>query len=165
MRQILHRHVLCLGEELARGYAWVALLPRWTAGIPLLLITLVEPHSGLVGLIAAVCAWYAGYVAGADAAERPVCVFNGLLIGLYVTHVWRFSVSAVALAVLGAVFSGWLTVVLGRLAWSLIQLPILSLPFALVAMFTAAAGRSISTLGFNAYVAPPSLFGLRSTSF
>ena len=116
MRQILHRHVLCLGEELARGYAWVALLPRWTAGIPLLLITLVEPHSGLVGLIA-------------------------------------------------AVFSGWLTGVFGRLAWSLIQLPILSLPFALVAMFTAAAGRSISTLGFSAYVAPPSLFGLQIDQF
>ena len=60
----------------------------------------------------------------------------------------------VALAVMGGVFSGWLSVVLGRLAWSLVRLPILSMPFALVAMFSAAAGSSLSTLTLNSYAAP-----------
>ena len=165
MRLILHRHALQLIEELARGYAWVTLLPSWKAGIPFLLITLIEPRIGAVGLIGAVCAWYAGQVAGADAGERPVCVFNGLLTGLYVAHVWSTGVSVVALAVLCGVFAGWLTVVLGRLAWSMVQLPILSLPFALVAMLTGAAGNSFSTLELNAYIAPPSLFGTQVDKF
>jgi murein DD-endopeptidase MepM/ murein hydrolase activator NlpD/urea transporter len=112
-----------------------------------------------MGLLAALCAWYAGQIAGADAGERPVCVFNGLLSGLFVAHVWTFGLPVVALTLLGGVFSGWLTVVLGRLAWSLLKLPILSLPFALGAMLTLAAGGSLSNLQMRAYVAPPQLFG------
>jgi len=69
------------------------------------------------------------------------------------------------LAMLCGVFAGWLTVVLGRLAWSLVRLPILSMPFALVAMLTAAAGSSLSALTFNPYVAPPDLFGTQVDQF
>jgi murein DD-endopeptidase MepM/ murein hydrolase activator NlpD/urea transporter len=162
---ILRRHLLRLIEEVARGYAWVSLVPAWKAGLLLGAMTFLDPVIGAVGLLGAVCAWYAGQVAGADAGERPVCVFNGLLAGLYVAHVWVAGLGVVALAILGGVFSGWLTVVLGRLAWSLIRLPILSLPFALVAMLTSAAGSSLSTLRFNAYVAPPELFGSQIDKF
>ncbi len=155
----LRRHVRCLFEEIFLGYAWVTLVPSWKAGLLLALMTLIDPSTGTIGLVGAVCAWYAGHIAGANAGERPVCVFNGLLIGLFVAHVWNPGVSVVALAVLGGIFSGWLTVVLGRLASSLIGMPILSLPFVLVAMLTAAAGGSLSTLHFNPYVAPPEFFG------
>lgn len=165
MLLILRRHFLRLIEEVARGYAWVSLLPSWKAGLLLALLTFIEPGSGSIGLVGAVCAWYAGKVAGADAGERPVCVFNGLLTGLFVAHAWATGVSVFALSVLGGVFSGWLTVVLGRLAWSLIRLPILSLPFALVAMLTAAAGGSLSTLNSNSYVAPSALLGIQADKF
>lgn len=165
MQLILRRHLLQLLEEVARGYAWVSLLPAWRAGIFLALLTFLEPYVGAVGLLGAVCAWYAGQIAGADAGERPVCVFNGLLSGLFVAHAWSASVGVVALALLGGVFSGWLTVVLGRLAWSLLRLPILSLPFSLVAMLTAAASGSLSTLRFNLYAAPPDLFGTQIDKF
>lgn len=165
MLLILRRHALRLLEEVARGYAWVSLVPSWKAGLPLALMTFIEPHIGFVGLIGAVCAWYAGEIAGADAGERPVCVFNGLLSGLFVAHVWVSGTSVIALALLGGVFSGWLTVVLGRLAWSLVRLPVLSLPFALVAMLTTAAGGSLSTLSLNAYTAPPDMFGTQADKF
>lgn len=148
-----------LFQELALGYAWIALVPSWKAGLLLAALTFVQPTIGFIGLVGAVSAWYAAQVAGADAAERPVCVFNGLLSSLYVAHVWSIGLSALALALMGGVFSGWLTVVLGRLAWSLVRLPILSLPFALVAMLTGAAGGSLSTLRLNAYVAPDELWG------
>jgi len=159
------RHALQLLEEVARGYAWVSLVPSWKAGLFLALLTFLEPSVGLIGLLGAVCAWYAGEIAGADAGERPVCVFNGLLSGLFVAHVWVAGVSVIALSVLGGVFSGWLTVVLGRLAWSLIRLPILSMPFALFAMLTTAAGSSLSTLHFNPYTAPPDLLGIQADKF
>lgn len=165
MLLIFRRHLLRLIEELARGYAWVSLVPSWKAGSVLALLTFLEPNVGVVGLIGAVCAWYAGQVAGADASERPVCVFNGLLTGLYVAHVWVAGASVIALAVLGGVFSGWLAVVLGRLAWSLVRLPILSLPFAFVAMLTSAAGGSLSTLSLNSYVAPFELLGVQADKF
>ncbi len=156
---MLRRHVQRVSQEVALGYSWVTLVPSWRAGLLLALMTFIEPSAGILGLLGAVCAWYAGDVAGADSGERPVCVFNGLLTGLFVAYLWSPGVSVVALAVLGGVFSGWLTVVLGRLAASLIRLPILSLPFVLVAMLTAAAGGSLSTLHFNPYVAPPEFFG------
>ena len=159
MMLLLRRHLLRLLEETATGYAWIALVPSWKAGVLLALLTLMVPGIGAVGWVGAVCAWYAAQVAGADASERPLCVFNGLLSGLFVAHVWVAGASVLVLAVLGGVFSGWLTVVLGRLAWSLVRLPILSLPFALTAMFTTAAGGSLSTLHFNPYIAPPAVLG------
>jgi len=165
MIAILRRNGLLLIDELTRGYSWVTLVPSPKVGFLMALITFIEPAVGAAGLVGALCAWYAGYVAGADSGERPVCVFNGLLVGLYVAHAWALNSSVVALAVLGGVFAGWLTVVLGRLAWSLISLPILSLPFAFVAILTTAAGGSLSTLSFNSYLAPPELFGFELDSF
>jgi urea transporter len=165
MLLILRNHLLRLLEEVARGYGWVALVPSWKAGILLALLTFLEPAIGAAGLTGAICAWYAGQVAGADAGERPVCVFNGLLSGLFVAHAWTPGVSVFALAIMGGVFTGWLTVVLGRLAASQLRLPILSLPFALVAMLTMAAGGSLSSLQANWYQAPPDLFGTQVDKF
>ncbi|MEI8158595.1 MAG: urea transporter, partial [Burkholderiales bacterium] len=165
MLLITRRYLQGLLEEVALGYAWIALLPSWRSGLALAMLTVVDPAAGAMGLLAALSAWYAGQIAGADAGERPVCVFNGLLSGLFVAHMWTFGAPVVALTLLGGVFSGWLTVVLGRLAWSLVKLPILSLPFALGAIFTLAAGSSLSSLQLRSYVAPPELFNNQLDSF
>ena len=165
MLTILRRHFMQLFSEVARGYAWVSLLPSINAGFLLALLTFLDPTMGAVGLLGAICAWYAGQIAGADAVERPICVFNGLLSGLYVAHVWSFGISVVALATLGGIFSGWLSVVLGRLAWSLVRLPILSMPFALVTMLNSAAGNSLSTLQQTPYAPPPEIFGTEIDKF
>ncbi|NOQ35168.1 MAG: peptidoglycan DD-metalloendopeptidase family protein [Methylococcaceae bacterium] len=165
MPSILTKHLKELIQELALGYGWVSLLPSQKAGALLFLITFIEPQLGTLSLVGAVCAWYAGALAGANKIERPICVFNGLLIGLYIAYVWHISASAIALTVMGGVFAGWITVVLGRLVWSSVQLPILSLPFALVAMLTSAAGSSLTTLQYNPYLAPPAMFGNQVDKF
>lgn len=165
MFAILRRNAMILIEELTRGYSWVTLVPSSKVGFCMGLLTFLEPSVGTAGLIGAICAWYAGHVAGADAGERPVCVFNGLLTGLFISHVWVLNVAVIALTVLGGMFAGWLTVVLARLAWSLIRLPILSLPFCFVAILTSGAGGSLSTLTFNSYLAPPELFGVGIDGF
>lgn len=162
---IARQHLQRLLEELALGYAWIALVPSARAGGFLALLTFVQPGLGAMGLAGGLSAWYAAQVAGADVAERPVSVFNGVLSGLYVALVWRAGMSVLALALMGGVFSGWLTVVLGRLSWSLVRLPVLSLPFALVAMLTGAAGGSLSTLQLNPYVAPVDMFGATVDAF
>lgn len=156
---VARRALRDMAQELALGYAWIGLVPSWKAGVFLAALTWIQPLAGAVGLLGALSAWGAAHIAGADATERPVAVFNGLLSGLFVVHVWAAGASVCALAVLGGVLCGWLGVVLGRLSWSLLTLPILSLPYALVAMLTSAAGGSLSTLQPNAYVAPPAYFG------
>lgn len=165
MLLILRQYILRLLEELAHGYGLVSLLPSWKAGGLLALLTFVEPGVGAHGIVGAVCAWFAGQLAGADAGERPICVFNGLLVGLFVGHVWINGLGTLGIAIMGGIFSGWLTVVLGRLAWSLLQLPVLSLPFALVTMLTGAAGGSLSSLQYTPYVAPPEMFGNQVDKF
>lgn len=162
----LLRHFLQrLLQEVALGYAWITLVPSWKAGLLLGALTFVEPVVGVVGWVAAISAWLAAQSAGADAQERPVCVFNGLLSGLYVAHVWSSGMGVVAMALMAGVFSGWLTVVLARLAWSLVGLPILSLPFALVAMLTGAAGGSLSSLELKPYSAPSALLNPHVDAF
>ena len=165
MLTLLRRHILKMLEEVARGYAWIALLPSWTAGTLLALLTFTQPVIGAIGLVGAISAWYAAHIAGADAGERPVCVFNGLLSGLFLAHVWQPGFSVMALTLLGGVFSGWLTVVLGRLSWSLVRVPILSFPFAIVAMLTLAASGSLTTLHPSLYGAPLDLFGTQADKF
>jgi murein DD-endopeptidase MepM/ murein hydrolase activator NlpD/urea transporter len=164
LRMVL-RYVSTVLEELALGYAWIALVPSWRAGLLLAAFTFVQPAIGAVGFAGALSAWYAAQLAGADALERPVCVFNGLLSALFVAHVWAIGPSVLALALMGGVLSGWLTVVLGRLAWAQVQLPILSLPFAVTAMLVSAAAGSLSTLHFQSYVAPLAYFGPAIDSF
>lgn len=165
MTPILKRHLLLMLNEIAQGFAWVSMVPSRKAGIALALLTFIDPSAGCIGLLGAISAWYAGQAAGADKGERPVCVFNGLLIGLFLAHVWVVGSSVIILAVLGGIFAGWLTVALGRLSWTLIKLPILSLPFVIVAMLTSAAGSSFSTLRFNPYSAPPELLGTQVDKF
>lgn len=159
MQSLLRQYTPRIFIDLANGYGWIALLPSWQAGLILSLMTMVEPQSGAIGLASGMCAWLASELAGAHECERPVSVFNGLLSGLFVAHVWAPGQEILALALLCGVLAGWLTVVLGRLSWSLGQLPILSLPFSIVAMLSAAAGGSLSALQYLPYVAPTERFG------
>lgn len=147
-----------MATDIALGYAWISLVPSWRAGVLLAALTWLQPSVGAVGLLAALCAWGAAYLAGAGPQERPVSVFNGLLSGLFVANLWVSGVGVIALAILGGIFAGWLSVVLGRLSWTLIRLPVLSLPFALVGMLIGATGASLSTLKLNPYVASTAVF-------
>ena len=152
-------------QEVACGYAWIALVPSWQAGILLGALTFLEPVVGALGLLGAICAWYAGRLAGAATLERSICVFNGLLGGLFLAHTWSLSPGLMALVLLSGIFSGWLTVVFGRLAWSLVSMPILSLPFVFVATLALAASASLSSLQPNQYGAPPALWGGQADHF
>lgn len=141
-----------LPAEVAQGYAWIGLMPSWRAGALLLALTFVQPVMGAAGLLCAVVAWLAAALAGAEEGERPVAVFNGLLIGLLAASTWQPGVNMLTLAVLGSACAGWGSVVLGRLAWQALRLPVLSLPFALVGMLLSATSGSLYTLQWRAHV-------------
>jgi murein DD-endopeptidase MepM/ murein hydrolase activator NlpD/urea transporter len=152
-------------QELTLGYAWIALVPSWRAGLLFAALTWLQPIAGAMGLLGALAAWAAAHLAGADAAERPVSVFNGLLCGLLVAHDWSGGLGLTVLVLLCGVLCGWLTVVMGRLSSTLLHLPVLSMPFALVAMLCSAAGGSLSTLQLQPYAAPPLVFGVAVDAF
>ena len=156
-QQLLH--------ELGLGYAWITLMPSWQVGCLMALLTFAEPASGAIGLLASVCAWFAAHAAGADSTERPVAIFNGLLSGLLVSFLWQPSAGTLALAVMAGVFAGWLAVVLGRLIWVQLQLPVLSVPFALVGMVTMAAGESLSALQRKPFAVPVTYFSRELDAF
>ena len=76
---LVMQHLRKLYQEIALGYAWIMLVPSWQAGLIFAALTFIDPISGAVGMLGAITAWYAAHLAGADATERPVCVFNGIL--------------------------------------------------------------------------------------
>ncbi len=131
-------------EEVACGYAWMVLLPSsskvWYA---LVLITFLDPIVGALGLLGALSAWSAGRFANAEGVERPLVVLNGALMGLYVAHAWILTIPLLAITVLGGMVVGWVTVVGGRRIWSSLRLPIVSLPFALIAFLITSAGNGV----------------------
>jgi murein DD-endopeptidase MepM/ murein hydrolase activator NlpD len=135
-----------LAIDLARGHAWIALLPSWRAGLGLALLTWLVPLSAAAGLAAAWAARSAAQAAGATDEERPVAVFNGLLVGWFIASVWQPGAAALGLTVFCGALVGWLAVALGRLAFTLTGLPVLSLPFVLVADSLSAASGSLAVL-------------------
>jgi murein DD-endopeptidase MepM/ murein hydrolase activator NlpD len=132
--------------DLAHGHAWIALLPNWRAGVWLALLTGLAPLSAAAGLAAALAARGAAQAAGATDEERPVAVFNGLLVGWFMTSAWQPGAAALGLTVFCGALAGWLSVALGRAVWTLAQLPVLSLPFVLVAGSLSAASGSLAAL-------------------
>jgi murein DD-endopeptidase MepM/ murein hydrolase activator NlpD/urea transporter len=145
-------------HDLGRGYGWVVLVPSAHGGFLFAVLTFFDPGAGAMGVVGALCAWYAGQLSAANGSEKPICALNGLLTGLFIGHTWDFTATAVGLAAMAGLFAGWVTVVLGRMIWGIVQVPVLSLPFALVAMLTGAAAPSLTTLQYRSYVAPPALF-------
>ncbi len=144
-------------RELAQGYAWVALLPDARWGVALAALTWADPVRGAFALLGALCAGGVAAFLGAGAQERPVAVFNGLLCALALgapgegatAGAWQALGAQVLLQSLAAAA---LAVLWGR--WSIARLgvPVLSLPFSLVALLGAAAWQGVA--GPSAWVAP-----------
>jgi murein DD-endopeptidase MepM/ murein hydrolase activator NlpD len=141
--------------DLARGHAWIVLLPSWRAGVWLALLTWLTPVSAAMGLATALAARGAAQAAGAADDERTVAVFNGLLVGWFISSAWQPSLAAVGLTVFCGALAGWLSVALGRATASLLHLPVLSLPFVLIAGSLGAASSSLAAL-LARYDPPPS---------
>ncbi|MDT8991949.1 urea transporter [Curvibacter sp. APW13] len=127
--------LLALAQEVSRGYAWVALLPQARWGALLAALTWLDnPGAASQGLAGAVAAWCGAGAAGAQTEERPIAVFNGLLLGLLLAHTGWASTAHGLLLVTAAALLGAVTTLLGTAWLRRSGLGLYSAPFAVLAL-------------------------------
>lgn len=146
-------------QEIAQGYAWICIVPRWQAGFFLGMVTFTNPWIGCLGVVGAFSGWVAGKLAGGDSSTRPLSAYNGVLIGLLIAHTWAISPSLVLFVIFAAMAAGWAAVAIGRMCWSTLDLPCFSVPFSLVAMILVALTNSLGAFQLSAYEEPTTFLG------
>lgn len=133
--RFIREAVSALARDLARGYAWIALLPHAGAGALLAAITFLDnPTGAVLGLAGALASWLSARCVGADAHQRPIAVFNGLLLGLLMGSSMQLRSLPWMLLPLACAFTGAATVLAGATLALRTGLGLYSAPFSLIAM-------------------------------
>ncbi|MDQ6979453.1 MAG: urea transporter [Mariprofundaceae bacterium] len=135
-----------LPTGLLRAYGAILFAEKpWIGGL-FLLATFWFPNAGLSGLLAAVVAMVTARMLRFPHLESGLHVYNSLLVGLSLGAYYQLDLYLGVLIVLGAIMAVFATVALVDMLWRLDHLPVLSLPFVLVAMTTSLAAHSYGTL-------------------
>lgn len=132
--------------EIARAYSALFFLDSPPAGGLLLAATFVYPNVGGAGLAAAlVGSWVAGLF-DFPRAQRCTCVLNALLVGLSLGAFYQLNWQLASLIAAGAALAVFTSAALADLFWRQERLPVLVIPFLLVAGVAALAARQIDGL-------------------
>jgi len=135
-----------LPTGLLRAYGAILFAEKpWIGGL-FLLATFWFPNAGLSGLLAAVVAMVTARMLRFPHLESGLHVYNSLLVGLSLGAYYQLDLYLAVLIVLGAIMAVFATVALVDMLWRLDHLPVLSLPFVLVALTTTLAAHSYGTL-------------------
>lgn len=132
-----------------RSYAQIVFSRRRLVGLGLVLITLTDPGLAAGGALGALVALATSRALGlhADAIDGGLYGYNAVLVGLTLGALYPASPTTWVWMAIGAALATVLTAALRSLAGALVSLPVLSLPFLLVAgLLLPAAG----TLGLGA---------------
>ncbi|MDX8378334.1 MAG: urea transporter [Mariprofundales bacterium] len=131
---------------LLRSYAAILFTERpWIGGM-FLLATFWFPNAGFSGLLAALVGMATAKLLRFSHLESGLHVYNSLLVGLSLGAYYQLDIYLAVLIVLGAIMAVFATVSLVDMLWRLDNLPVLSLPFVLVALTTTLAAHSYGTL-------------------
>lgn len=146
---------------LFRAYAAVIFLDRAWIGAILMAATFIFPNVGFSGALGAIVGLIVARALAFPASVQLPLVFNSLLVGLSLGAFFDLSGYLVGLIVLSAGFSAFVTVALADVLWRWDRLPVLSLPFVLVAVLAALIAHNYNNFpGYNALFAqPPEWFG------
>ena len=131
---------------LTRSYAAVLFVDGPMTGLFFLGATLLYPNIGLSGLFAAFIALATARLFEFPHVDKGAHTFNGLLVGLSLGAFYQINLYLVILIAVSAVLCVFLTVALSDALWRRAQLPVLSLPFIIVAGITALAAQHYSSL-------------------
>ncbi len=128
------------------SYAAIFFIPhRWIGGL-FLLSTLLVPNSGLSGLIAVITAAITVQLFRLNERRSGYLLYNPLLVGLSLGASYSLTTALLPLILISALFTVFVTASLSSLLWRLQQLPVLSLPFVVVAMIAHFAAHNLTTL-------------------
>jgi len=131
---------------LGRAYASILFADKPWVGALFILATLWFPNTGLAGLLAAITGMMVASLLKFRHLESGLHVYNSLLVGLALGAYYQLDVYLAVLVVLGAVLAVFVTVAMSDMLWRLGKLPVLSLPFVLVALTVTLAAHSYGTL-------------------
>lgn len=132
--------------NLPRAYASILFLQSPLAGLLILAATMLYPNIGLAGLLAAVVSYIITRWWQFPDYAGQIQIFNSLLVGLSLGAFYQLNLYVVGIIVLAAILTTFIATVLADWLWRLDRVPVLSLPFILVATLMAIVARRYTEL-------------------
>jgi urea transporter/murein DD-endopeptidase MepM/ murein hydrolase activator NlpD len=137
------------------AYSGILFVDHPFVGLVFLAATFWFPNVGLAGLIGAAVGLTIGFVLRLPYASSGANVYSSLLVGLSLGAYYLLTAHLVLLILLSAALTVLLAAVLRDFLWRLGHLPVLSVPFVLVALTAALAAGTYG--GLVPYYAPSQL--------
>ncbi len=128
--------------EIFRAYAQILFLGQPWAGVFCVVATFWYPNIGIAGLLSAAFAIIASRVLRMPHEGCGLHILNALLVGLSLGAFYQLDTQLVFIILISSLLTLFLTTTLIDIFWRLGKVPILSLPFILVAFTTAFATKS-----------------------
>jgi len=128
--------------EIFRAYAQILFLGQPWAGVVCVVATFWYPNIGIAGLLSAAIAIIASRVLRMPHEECGLHILNALLVGLSLGAFYQLDTQLLFIIFVSSLLTLFLTTILIDIFWRLGKVPILSLPFILVAFTTAFATKS-----------------------
>lgn len=129
-----------------KAYAAILFLQNPVAGAIIMSATMMYPNIGLAGLLAALVAfsvtrwWQFPDYAG------QIQIFNSLLVGLSLGAFYLLNLYVIGIIILAAILTTFTATVLADWFWRLDRVPVLSLPFIMIAGLMAIVARHYTEL-------------------
>lgn len=132
--------------SIPKAYAAVLFLQNPVAGVVILTATMFYPNIGLAGLLGAVTGYVITRLWQLPDYAGQVQIFNSMLVGLSLGAFYLLNIYVIGIIILGAILTSLLATVLADWLWRLDRLPVLSLPFVVVAGVMALVARNYTEL-------------------
>jgi len=139
-------HVKLTTLEIFRAYAQILFLGHAWAGAVCVVATFWYPNIGVSGLLSAVIAIIASHLLRMPHGDFGLHIVNALLVGLSLGAFYQLDTQLFFIILISSLLTLFLTTTLIDIFWRLGKVPILSLPFILVAFTAAFATKSYAEL-------------------
>ncbi|MEA2080932.1 MAG: urea transporter [Pseudomonadota bacterium] len=131
---------------LLRAYSSILFVDNPLVGLLFFAATFFYPNVGLAGLLGALVGIGTARLFNFPHLSSGLYVYNSMLVGLSLGAFYQLDIFLVLLIILSAALTVFLVAALLDVLWRLGHLPILSLPFVLMALTAALAAKSYGTL-------------------
>ena len=143
--------------NIPKAYSTIIFLNSPVAGLVIIAVTMLYPNIGLAGLLGAITGFMIKRLLQLPDYSNHIHIYNSLLVGLSLGAFYQLNYYVVAIIILGAVFASLVSAVLADWFWRLDKLPVLSLPFVIVAGLMAIVAKN--------YTATSDFMGLAEASY
>ncbi|MGD8558971.1 MAG: urea transporter, partial [Gammaproteobacteria bacterium] len=133
-------------STIPKAYAAILFLQNPYAGLGILAATMFYPNIGLAGLMSAIIAYAITRLWQFPDYSGQIQVFNSLLVGLSLGAFYQLNAYVIGIIALGAVLTTFLATAMADWLWRLDRLPVLSLPFVIVAGIMALVAGNFTEL-------------------